>query len=183
MPQFKLLIKGTGVTFCMIMLNKFILPSADMFPLIEQFIEDSLRVCFTVSGNSMWPLIRNNIDSVLLVRPGEPVHIGDIVLIRYSGVPAGYILHRLYHIDESTCTTIGDNCVTLDESVPLDSIIGQVESVYRGTRTIRCGAIGWRLLFHCWIVLYPFRKQLLRLLYVISRIKYKIHQFVRRETR
>jgi len=158
----------------MISFDKVTLPNVDMFPLVEQFIAEGINVCFTVTGNSMWPLIRHKTDSVLLSPLDRPIRLGDIVLAKYSGAPAGYILHRVTSLLNDACVTAGDNCIAMDRAIPMNNIIGYVSKVFRGPRIVDCKVFYWRLLFYIWRVLFPFRKTMLNSLCFIGKIKMKL---------
>ena len=161
----------------MITAKKIVLPCSEVFPLAGQLMEMGMRICFTVSGSSMWPLIRHNTDSVLLALPDRPVKVGDIVLTRFSGEPERYILHRVFRVTESSCITAGDNCIACDGPVPWSHVIGRVEKVYHGKCTIKCDALGWRFLFTVWRALFPFRRFLLRCLHLPGRVVGKLRSF------
>ena len=146
----------------MITVKKLLMSGADVFPVAEQLLRDGLKVTFTVSGSSMWPLIRHNSDSVLLARPTRPARVGDIVLMHPMLPMERYILHRIYNITGDYCIALGDGCLAPDPPIPLDCVIGCVEIIYRGKRTIVCDAPGVRLLSSLWRLLLPIRYLLLR---------------------
>lgn len=78
----------------MINTSDFIVAGRNLFPVIEEMLEDGKSVRLTVSGNSMWPLIINNRDSVLLVPRGNTrLKKGEIILFRTS--ISHYVLHRI----------------------------------------------------------------------------------------
>lgn len=145
----------------MISVKKLMLSGKDVFPFAEEFLSAGQKVLFTVSGNSMWPLIRHNRDSVLLAALDRPALVGDIVLMNVPAPHNLYILHRVHRIQGDQCVTLGDGCLAHDPPVPLDCIIGRVEKVYRGKRTLICDALPARCLSWLWRVLLPLRRPLL----------------------
>jgi hypothetical protein len=160
----------------MITYKKIMLPSADMFPLVKQLMAEGMHVRFTVSGSSMWPLIRHNTDSVLVTCPDKIVHVGDIVLAKVNETPAGYLLHRVVSLKDNSVITAGDNCLVLDNAILYECIIGKVEKIYRGSQIIDCSAFLWRLLFGIWRVLFHYREPLLNSLHFLARIKGKVYR-------
>ena len=151
--------------------EKLVLSGGDVFPVAADFLDRGQKVIFTVSGNSMWPLIRHNRDSVLLAALGRPAKVGDIVLMRFPAPHDRYILHRIHRIRGDRCVTLGDGCLKPDPPVPMSCIIGRVEKVYRGKRTLSCDAMPVRFLTRLWLVLLPIRRTLLSCLRKAARLK------------
>jgi len=145
-----------------------------VFPVAEQLMQQGLGIRFVVSGNSMWPLIRHNRDSVLLKAGARPVRTGDIVLIRMESPETKYILHRVIHIrDDHLLETAGDGCTRTDGLIDTRQIIGRVEIIYRGSLAIDCNDTAWRILFGIWRICFPFRRTLLKLLRAILKLRAK----------
>ncbi len=155
----------------MIAVKKLLLSGADVFPVAEQLLRDGLKVTFTVTGGSMWPLIRHNSDSVLLARLDRPARIGDIVLMHPRLPVERYILHRVYKIRGDDCIALGDGCLAPDPPVPLECIIGRAEMIFRGKRSINCDAPGVRRLSGLWRFLLPVRPLLLRGIRAAGRLR------------
>ncbi len=83
-------------------------------------------------GVSMRPLLRANRDAVA-IRKTDEFHKNDAVLFRRDN--GQYVLHRITKIRDGKYYIIGDNCVS-GEWVRRDQILGTLESVARGKRTI-----------------------------------------------
>ena len=68
-------------------------PNNTFFSLVEEEIAEGKPVRFRLKGNSMFPLLRNGKDSVILEKclPDELKPM-DVVLFRYRG---SYVLHRI----------------------------------------------------------------------------------------
>lgn len=151
--------------------EKLVLSGADVFPVAEAFLKGGKKARFTVSGNSMWPLIRHNRDSVLLTSLVRPVKVGDIVLYHRDAQFRQYILHRVYRVIGDKITTLGDGCLAHDAPVAVGQVIGRVEMVYRGKRAIQCDAPFWRSVFWLWRIGFPIRRGLLRVLRKAARVR------------
>lgn len=156
--------------------EKLVLSGGDVFPVAADFLNRGQKVIFTVSGNSMWPLIRHNRDSVLLSALERPARVGDIVLLKVPAPQDRYILHRIVRIQGSRCVTLGDGCLSTDPLVPLSCIIGRVEKVYRGKRTLSCDAMPVRFLTRLWLVVLPIRRTLLSCLRKAGRLKARLRR-------
>lgn len=151
--------------------EKLVLSGADVFPVAEAFLKGGKKTRFTVSGNSMWPLIRHNRDSVLLSSLARPVKAGDIVLYHRDAAFKQCILHRVHRVKGETIMTMGDGCLALDAPVAVGQVIGRVEKVYRGKLTINCDAPFWRSVFWLWRIGFPIRRGLLRALRKAARVR------------
>ncbi len=154
--------------------RRLVLPNEELFSAVAELLAEGLRVRFTVSGNSMWPLIRHNVDSVLLAKAEAPVRPGDIVLARVGEDPFRYRLHRVMRVEGDSLVTAGDAWVAFDCAFNISRVVGRVETVYRGTRVIACGSRGWRLLFLLWRLLFPLRPPFLNALAWYSRTKARL---------
>jgi hypothetical protein len=156
--------------------EKLVLSGGDVFPVAADFLNRGQKVIFTVSGNSMWPLIRHNRDSVLLSALDRPARAGDIVLMKVPAPHNLYILHRIHRIREDYCVTLGDGCLKPDPPVPLTCIIGRVEKVYRGKRTIDCDSLPSRFLFWLWRAFLPVRRPLLHGFRMAGRVMARLRR-------
>ena len=146
------------------------LHAAELFPLARELMAKSSGGRFTVSGNSMWPLIHHNRDSVLLCPPLSPAKPGDIVLLEtFPG--SGYILHRVMKVSAGQLITAGDGCLSFDAPAPQSQVIGIVSHVYRSRLIIRCKAPFWRFIFWVWRVSFPLRPAMLRALRALARAR------------
>lgn len=72
------------------------LPNSDALSFIEECIKRGEDVKLRVRGNSMAPLLINNLDYVVL-RPinGHKIEIGDIIFFRYKGY---FLMHRVVEL-------------------------------------------------------------------------------------
>lgn len=149
--------------------EKLVLSGGDFFPIAADFLNRGHKAVFNVSGSSMWPLIRNRRDSVLLAAMGRPPRVGDIVLLKAPGLHGRYILHCIYKIHGNQLITLGDGCLEPDPPVPLEQVIGRVEKIFRGERVIHCDSLFSRLLSKVWLFLFPIRYVLLNGIHLLGK--------------
>ena len=106
-----------------------------MLPLILKAIEEKNgKVRVYPRGKSMLPMIREGIDSVVLVKP-DSVNLYDIVL--YKSNDGKYSLHRIVRFGKGRILVSGDNQSAF-ECICKDKIVAKVESWYRGEKKIGC---------------------------------------------
>ena len=142
-------------------IKKWIKPQ-DMFPAIFDLLEEGYKVEFTVTGESMWPLLHHGSDTVILCRcDKDSLRVGDIVLIRVT--QEKYLLHRITAMSGKMVQTAGDGNCCRDGWITTDSVLGRVTKVKRNGRELCVEKFGWRILARIWMLLFPFRKWIFKL--------------------
>lgn len=94
--------------------------------LLEKLREGKI-VQLAPKGISMIPFIRGGQDKVL-VRKEEAVNVGDVVLVVYQD---RMILHRVYAINGSRLTLMGDGNLQGTEEVELEEVLGKVLQIIK----------------------------------------------------
>ena len=111
------------------------------------------------AGVSMWPMLRNRHD-VMLVAPAQgELRRYDVALYRRGGQ---YVLHRVVgryeRGSEKGYVICGDNCVTL-EYIPCGDVLGVLHGFYRDGRHIDCETSrAYHAYSKLWVALFPVRK-------------------------
>jgi signal peptidase len=143
--------------------------SREIFPVIQELLNQGGKAWITVTGTSMFPFLREERDSVQLVQASyEDISKGDIVLIlRKTGY---YVLHRVIRKKDGMFFIIGDAQRWIEGPLLPRQLIARVESVKRGNRIIRCNTVWWRTLTGIWLNIVPLRFYILRGLRLISRL-------------
>ena len=111
------------------------------------------------AGVSMWPMLRNRHDVMLVVPAKGDLRRYDVALYRRGGK---YVLHRVVghydHGSEKGYVICGDNCVTL-EYIPCGDVLGVLCGFYRDGRHIDCETSrGYHAHSKLWVALFPARK-------------------------
>ena len=139
----------------------------ELFPIVEELVRSGKQVNLTVTGNSMYPMLRDRADSVMLIAPPEKLKRYDLPLYRRE--IGDYILHRILQIKNGVYTMCGDNQTALEEGIRREQIIAVAQEFYRNGRKISCSHPLYRLLAAMWGILRPFRPKLLRIYLTIRR--------------
>lgn len=134
----------------------------ELLPVMEEMLAAKGTVTFTVTGMSMWPMLRHGLDTVTLVYPGRPLRKYDIPLYRRSD--GSFVLHRVVAVCEESYTCMGDHQVEREKNVRDEQVIGVVSRFCRGGRSISVNASGYQLYVRLWNLLFP-----VRYLYVKAR--------------
>ena len=131
---------------------------SELGPVIEEVIRFNGKIRLTVTGMSMYPLMRNRLDSVLLKKV-EQLKKYDIVL--YTREDNSYVLHRIVNIKEDTVDIIGDGEGEIEKDVKKEKIIAVAQEIKRGKRIIKPDSAIYKLYCRVWTRLIPVRVKML----------------------
>lgn len=136
---------------------------------IEAILEKEGFFACTTSGVSMFPMLRNRRDTVIIHPVSEHLKKYDVLLYRRGD---DYVLHRVVKVLEDGYLIRGDNCLN-NEFVLDNQIIGILVSFYRGERLVKIDDIRYVSYYKFWCFIYPLRA-------VLMKLRFKIGQIVRR---
>ena len=129
----------------------------DLAPVITSLLAEGKKVIVSAAGNSMYPLIRNQKDAIVLTAyKGESVSIGDMIF--YKRTNGQYVLHRVVAIENGEFTLMGDNQTLQEKGITNQQIIALPIAVIRGKKTIDINSKGYLLYKKAWTKTNIFRK-------------------------
>ena len=143
------------------------IPNDVFFNWVEDEMSNGRSVRFRLKGDSMFPLLRNNNDEVIL-RPcnGEDLQPMDVVLFRYKGK---HVLHRIVHREGNHLLLQGDGSYIAKEECYTDDVVGKVHTVIRPSgKAIPTNSWLWRFPSYIWQKTGVFRTLLLRILHYFN---------------
>ena len=106
------------------------LPMEELVPLLKEVIRDGGEFRLYPRGTSMRPLLREGVDSVVLITPPPKRRRGEILL--YQRTNGQYVLHRLIAAKkDGTLCFCGDNQKELEWGITDELVIASVSAVYR----------------------------------------------------
>lgn len=137
---------------------------------LEEIINDKGKLIYTNVGDSMWPLIRQGKDIIVIERkPEGRLKRYDIPLYRRDSDVAQdngkYVLHRILRVRENDYIISGDNRWNREKGISDRHIVGVLTAVVRGgaipgndkAKTVQASSLGFRIYSHLWCDLYPIR--------------------------
>ena len=133
-------------------------------------IETQLRtegyIVSTTVGYSMWPMLKNRRDRVIIYayETGSFPKQNDLILYRRDN--GKYILHRALWVDDECCIVRGDNTYRL-EIVRFGQILGRVTEFYRKDRHHTVDSGFYKAYVWTWRILFPIRALLRGLKFII----------------
>ena len=99
----------------------------DLLGLAAKDLSQGYRVIVRARGNSMYPLIHDKTDKIVLAPICARLKVGEIVLAINDG---DFILHRIVKIYSDSVLLRGDGNPAGIEHIKIDSILG--EAIWRG---------------------------------------------------
>lgn len=94
----------------------------------EEILEKDHVLVYTCKGFSMWPLLHQNEDLLVIRKPDRELRKNDIVLFKAS---TKYLLHRIVEVHGNTIITAGDHNAFKDREITKDRVIGILTSFVR----------------------------------------------------
>lgn len=131
----------------MILTQKKFIPMEDLFPLIREQLSTGQSVKFTPRGNSMLPMLRHGVDSVVLAPLPEKLKKYDLPL--YQRENGQYVLHRVVAVGD-TYTCMGDNQFIPEPGLTHGQMIGVVTAFTRNGREYSVQHKGYQLYCRLW---------------------------------
>lgn len=145
------------------------IPNDIYFSWVESEIIQGHSVQISLKGTSMYPLLREGKDKVILSScPQNELREMDVVLFKYAGT---HILHRIIDRNGNILTIQGDGSYTTVERCSVFDVIGRVESIVRPTgKIISASSWKWRLPSYMWVYIGRLRIPILRFLHFYKRM-------------
>ena len=114
-----------------------------VLPLVEEQLAQGKNGRCYPRGVSMLPMLRENIDSVVLASVPPELERFDLPLYRRDD--GQFILHRIVRVEGDTYTCVGDNQLVLEPGVRRDQMVALVTGFYRGERYHSVTEPGYRI--------------------------------------
>ncbi len=133
---------------------------------IKDYINSEGFFVATPVGTSMWPMLRNRLDNVYLVKYEGGLKKYDLpVYIREDG---SHVMHRcLEKSEDGTYVMCGDHQWEKEYGVREDQIIAVAKGFYRGEKYISCDNIFYKLYYRVWSMNLRLRRYALRILHKV----------------
>ncbi len=97
----------------------------------EEVLETEEALVSTTSGISMYPMLRDRKDTIIVKKPTGRLKKYDVALYRRG---EHYVLHRIIKVLPDSYIIRGDNCEAKEYGIKDSQIIGVLDSFYRGER-------------------------------------------------
>ena len=134
------------------------------FAWVEEEIAQGKPVRFRLKGNSMFPLLKNGKDSVILEKCStDDLKPMDVVLFRYRG---SHVLHRIIQRNGDNLLIQGDGSILAMEQCKVKDVVGKVTHVCRPSgQVVSVESLKWTIPSRVWRTSNFIRKWILRISY------------------
>ena len=102
----------------------------ELWPVMEEQLDAGKTVRFGPKGTSMLPLLRQNIDSIVLAKAPEKLKKYDLPLYRRDD--GHFVLHRVVGVDKDGYMMCGDNQCIYEHGITQNHILAIAVGMYRG---------------------------------------------------
>lgn len=99
-------------------------------------IEKNQVISFVPRGNSMWPILKNRGQSVIIRKKNLEERLGVYAVAFYERENGAFVLHRILKVCEGGYVFCGDSQFDL-EFVKEEQIFGVLEGFYQGKKYIK----------------------------------------------
>ena len=138
------------------------LPNSIIIPEVARLVNEGKSVTLPLRGYSMRPYLEDQRDKGLLVKPKEPLKVGDVILAEIE--PQRYALHRIVKIEGDDITMYGDGNFS-PEHIKRTDVLAIATGFYRkGSKKLdSVDTIYYKVYWRSWVALRPLRRYLLLL--------------------
>ena len=143
--------------------------SKDIFAIMDHLFDNGSTAWIVVSGMSMYPFLREDLDMVELARADfSSIKKGDIVLIKR--INGEFVLHRVIKMNSSDFFIMGDAQQWIEGPVSENQLKAVAVNIARNNKVISCNNFVLKTLVHLWILIIPIRYRLIQVFHFFSRL-------------
>ncbi len=141
-----------------------------LIPIVLESVNSGSDARLKISGFSMYPLVSNWRDSVLLTKV-DSIKKGDVPLIKRDD--GSYVLHRVVKIKDGKLGLRGDYEQKIEYPVSAENVVAVAKGFYRNERFISCDSMLYKFYKMFWMNTAIIRPMMLKLLAIRSSKKQK----------
>lgn len=138
---------------------------------IEEMLKNEGLYITTTVGVSMYPLLKNRRDNVLIRPVTRELKKYDVPLYKRGDK---YLLHRIIGKTQNGYIIRGDNCDRKEFDITDDKIIGVLEALWRKEKYFTVDNFFYKIYSRVIVFLHPVRFVDRRIRYYLKRIKERI---------
>lgn len=133
---------------------------------IEDVIKESGVWVSTTSGYSMYPMLKDRRDTIVIRPYTGRLKKYDVPLYKRN---ENYVLHRIIKVLPDSYIIRGDNCVTKEYGITDENILGVLSECYRKGKKLNLNGILYKLYCRFWHYSFPIRRFYKKVVAFISR--------------
>lgn len=125
-------------------MTRITLSNTVLFSEVSEMVGLGHRVQIAGKGNSMFPLIRDKVDMIVLQKTdNHSIQKGNLLLVKLA--KGNYVLHRVRKYDDNTVILQGDANLYGFETCKKENVIAEAVEVIRGEKRITKKSFLWKL--------------------------------------
>lgn len=132
---------------------------------IEEILQQNGFYISTTVGTSMYPMLRNRQDTIVIRPVTQPLRKYDVPLYKRQD---DYVLHRIVKVTPKGYVICGDNCLNREYGITDQQIIGVLSEFIRGEKEVDLNSIEYKSYCRIWVATYPVR-YLLKIGYILLK--------------
>ena len=133
---------------------------------IEEVLQKDGVYISTTSGVSMYPMLRDRRDTIVVTPSTERLKKYDVALYKRGD---SYVLHRVLKILEDSYVIRGDNCIMKEYVANDANLLGKLSAFYRNDKEINMQGAGYKIYSRLIVACHPFVCLKLKILARIRR--------------
>ena len=127
----------------------------------EEELDKKGILVYTNKGNSMYPLIRQGKDVLIIKKVNTRLKKMDVPL--YKRKSGQYVLHRIIKVNENDYVIRGDNTYYNETGIRDDQILGVLSGVIREGKEISVNSLNYKIYSYFWYYTYYLRKLIIKI--------------------
>ena len=143
--------------------------TAAYLSVLRELVENGKSVSLIVAGNSMFPFLEHERDTVYFEAPKRKLRKGDIVF--YQRRNGQFVMHRIYKAEGDSYFIVGDAQRVIEGPVLGDQIFAIVTQVKRNGKVLTPSSLKWKFFEKVWINLVPYRGVLMLPYRVVRKVR------------
>ena len=152
-------------------MESILLDMKDVYEIIKIAFDNNQPAIFKVRGMSMFPLLRDQRDSVKLELIKEDPKKRDIIL--YKRDNGQFVLHRIIKVKDGIYTLVGDNQHVKEYPIRRDQILGVVTSIVRKGKEIDLNkSFFYKMYSFFWCFNLFIRRVILKIIHTVNKNSY-----------
>ena len=140
-------------------------------------IERNGAIGFVPGGISMWPILKNRGQSVVVKKKTEKLKRYDVAF--YQRGNGAFVLHRVIMPTEEGYVMCGDSQLSY-EIVKEEQVFGVMEGFYSGKKYVECTNLKYCKRVEKWYKRKFIRKFKLKIFYFIQKVKNRLKRIFRK---
>ena len=134
----------------------------------EEILADSGTLIYSNVGNSMFPLLHQGRDLLVIQKANGRLKKYDIPLYRRDN--GQYVLHRVLHVKPDSYVLCGDNQWHKEYGITDRHVLGVLRAIIRSGKEIPIDSFSCRVYAHLWCDLFPLRAAILMMIRMQNKL-------------